>query len=55
MMRRPILSAGRQHLHLWCGVWSCVTLEETPDRIRWWRVGCGYSWRDAYADWKAQQ
>ena len=41
----------RHHLYLKYGVWCCVSA--TPD-LRTFTAGYGYTWREAYADWKAQ-
>jgi hypothetical protein len=42
---------SKPHFRFKAHVWSCATW----DRLKGWRVGIGYSVKDAWKDWKEQR
>jgi hypothetical protein len=47
--------ALKPHLRLKYGIWSCESVCSVVGGCRIWRMGFGYTWRDAWADWERQR
>lgn len=48
------VQSKKPHLRLKGGVWSCTSFKTVQGLVVF-RMGMGYCWRSAYADWQKQE